>query len=113
MNNRRNNARGRQTPVREVPVTEQLEAIRRKFTQLRELDARIAELRTLYRQRDALLEELLPTFIQRTQTGWTINEQITIGSQVFRFSPYFYDTRRNAPTAKVWKSCAFETGSIE
>jgi hypothetical protein len=112
MNNRRN-TRGRTTPVRPVPITDQLEAIRRKFTQLREIDTRINELRDLYRQRDALMEELLPTFIQVTPTQFVINREVTIGTQTYRFTPSFFNTTRGRTVSKSWKSCAFETGSIE
>jgi hypothetical protein len=113
MNNRRRNSRGRVTPVRPVPVTDQLEAIRRKFARLRELDAEINRLRNVYRERDALMEELLPTFIQETGAQFVINREVTIGTQTYRFNPYFFDQRRGRSVPKVWKSCAFETGSIE
>lgn len=112
MNNRRN-TRGRHVAVRPVLVTDQLEAVRRKFTRLRELDDRINELRGVYRERDALMEELLPTFIQTTATQFVINREVTIGTQTYRFTPSFFNTSRGQVVAKSWKSCAFETGSIE
>jgi hypothetical protein len=111
MNSRR--PRGRREAVREVPVTDQLAIIRQKFTRLQEVRAQLDQARNLYREHDAVMEELLPMFIQQTPTGWIINREITIGTQTYRFNPYFYDTRRNKVVAKVWKSTAFETGSIE
>ena len=113
MNNRRTNTRGRRVPVREVPVTDQLAAVRLKFSRLREVRNQLDQARNLYREHDAIMEELLPMFIQQTPTGWVINREVTIGTQTYRFNPYFYDTRRNRTVAKVWKSTAFETGSIE
>ena len=63
--------------------------------------------------RDALMEELLPTFIQTTATQFVINREVTIGTQTYRFTPSFFNTSRGQVVAKSWKSTAFETGSIE
>jgi len=112
MNSRRN-TRGRREAVRPVPITEQLEAVRQKFVRLREIRAQLDTARNLYREHDALMEELMPMFISESPTQFVINREVTIGTQTYRFNPYFYDTRRNRSVAKVWKSCAFETGSIE
>ena len=115
MNNRntRRTTRGRRAAVQEVPVTDQLAAIREKFTQLRALNTQIGQNISLYRERSQLLEELLPAFVTVTPTQFIIEREITIGNEVFRLNPYWFDTRTNAIKGKVFKASAFETFVIE
>ena len=110
MNNRN---RARRVPVREVPVTDQLAAVRAKFLRLRQLETQIGAVHDLYAERNRLLEELLPAFVTVTPTQFVVAREITVGSEVFRLNPYFYDTRRNIIKGKVWKAAAFETFTVE
>jgi hypothetical protein len=99
--------------VQEVPVTNQLAAIRQKFVRLRELDTQIGAVHALYEERNRLLEELIPAFVTITPTQFIVNREIAIGTEMFRLNPYWYDTRRNLIKGKVWKAAAFETFVIE
>jgi hypothetical protein len=108
-----NSRRPRQVPVREAPVTDQLARIRDKFRRLRELDTQIGAVHALYEERSRLQEELLPAFMTVTPTQFVVNREITIGNEVYRLNPYWYDTRRNTIKAKVWKAAAFETFTVE
>jgi hypothetical protein len=107
------NSRSRRVAVRPVPVTDQLAAIRAKFSRLRELDAQIGAVRPLYAERERLMAELLPAFVTITPTQVIANREITIGTEVYRLNPYFLDTRTNSIKSKVWKSAAFETFTVE
>ena len=96
-----------------LTVAEQLEAVQAKFARLAVVRRLLDENRELYREQDTLMEDLMTLFIERTPTGWTVHNEITVGTQTYRYNPYFHDVRRNRVVAKVWKSAAFETGSIE
>lgn len=102
------------TPANVPPApVDPLEAIRAKFTRLSELQTQIAATKSLYEEYDRLLEELVPSFVTKTDTGFTIVNQITIGSRVYRLHPAFFDVAKNRVVAKKWKSAAFPTMTIE
>ena len=83
-----------------------------KLERLNTLREQLNATRALYVEHDALVEELLPMFITQTQTGWVINREVKIGNRTYTFVPSFYDSKKAKLTAKVWKSCAFESGRI-
>jgi len=101
------------TPALPPAPVDPLEAIRAKFTRLSELQTQIAATKALYEEHDRLLEELVPSFVTKTDTGYTIVNQITIGSRVYRLHPAFFDVTKNRVVAKKWKSAAFPTMTIE
>jgi succinyl-CoA synthetase beta subunit len=99
--------------ITEPTVTDQFTAIKAKFSRLAELRARINELKIIYAEYDALLTELLPLFITKTDTQFIIDRGITIGNERHQFTPHFFDPKKDMVLAKQWKSTAFETGTIE
>lgn len=90
-----------------------LDAVKAKFTRLSELQTSIAAAKLLYSEYDQLLEELVPCFVTKTETGFVIKSQITIGDKVYRLHPSFFDVTKNKVVAKKWKSAAFPTMMIE
>ena len=90
-----------------------LDAIRARFSRLSELQTAIAATKALYEEYDRLLEELVPSFVTKTDTGWVIKAQITIGDKTYRLHPSFFDVAKNKVVAKKWKSAAFPTMMIE
>jgi hypothetical protein len=87
--------------------------VKAKFAKLKEVRAKIATMKALYQEHDALMTELLPLFITRTDTQFTIQREITIGTEKHKLSPHFYDEKKGLVPAKQWKSTAFEFASIE
>jgi len=94
-------------------ATDQFSAIKDKFKQLSEVRAKINASKALYQQHDALLSELLPLFITKTDTQFIIQREITLGNEKHTLVPYFYDAKKGAFLAKQWKSTAMETATIE
>lgn len=90
-----------------------LDPIRVKFSRLAEIRATLASLKALYEEHDRLQEELLPSFITRTATGFEIKNQITVGNNTYRLHPAFFDVSKNKFVAKTWKSAASPTMIIE
>lgn len=90
-----------------------LQSIQAKFTQLKKLRAKIAQAKALYAQHDVLMEELLPLFIESNAEQFIIRREITIGTKKYRLNPHFYNEKKARVTAKVWKSTAFESATIE
>jgi hypothetical protein len=103
------------TPANPVPPAQvdPLDAIKAKFNRLSELATQIASAKTLYEEYDNLLEELVPCFITKTDTGFNVKSQITIGEKVYRLHPTFFNVQKNRVVAKNWKSAAFPTVFIE
>lgn len=93
-------------------VSQQMSSINEKFKELKELRKRIQDLKTLYAQHDALMEELLPLFIEVEDNHFLVKREIKVGNKKYRFTPFFYDEKKALLTAKVWKSTAFESGTI-
>lgn len=94
-------------------VTQIMSGINEKFTHLKKLRTQIHTLKTLYAEHDALITELLPLFIETEADKFIIKREISIGSKKYRFNPFFYDEKKAQVVVKVWKSTAFESGSIE
>jgi len=87
-------------------------AIKARFQRLHALRAEIARLKGLYKEHDTVMQELMPMFIQVQADKFIIAREITLGTEKYRFTPYFYDAK-DGLKAKVWKSSAFEVGTIE
>ena len=96
-----------------VALVDPLQAIRDKFARLTTLQAQIEAAKHLYTERDELLEELAPSFVIRTDNGWVVKSQITIGDKIYRLHPSFFNAQKNKVVAKTWKSAAFPTLTIE
>ena len=97
---------------------DQLELIVAKLTKLsstalKKVRAEIAKMKNLYVKHNELMEELMPLFIEVQADQFIIKREIKIGSTKYRFNPFFYDEKKGTVVPKVWKSTAFESGSIE
>ena len=97
----------------QTAFTDPLAPIKLKFQRLRTLRAELASLKQKYQEHDALMQELLPMFIQVQADKITVAREITLGSEKYRFTPFFYDEKKGLIVPKVWKSTAFEAGAIE
>lgn len=105
-------AKKKKTTKKATPV-DALTALHQKFTRLKNLRRRIQTVKPLYQQYDALLQELLPLFVTRNESGdFVVKNQVSLGNKTYRLTPFFYDEKRGHVTAKVWKSSAFETFAI-
>ena len=96
-----------------APQVDPLQAIRDKFSRLTDLQVRLEAAKDLYKERDALLEELAPCFIRRTDTGWDVKSQITLGNKTYRLHPSFFDAQKNKLVAKTFKAAFHSTMVIE
>jgi hypothetical protein len=94
-------------------ATNALTQIKNKFKALKEVRAKIAGMKSLYVKHNQLMEELMPLFIEVTADEFVIKREIKIGTTKYRFTPFFYDEKKGVVVPKVWKSTAFESGSIE
>jgi hypothetical protein len=94
-------------------VADQLASLKAKFQRLAEIRAQLTSLKSLYQQHDALMTELLPLFITKTDSQFIIQREITLGNKNYKLVPHFYDQKKGTILAKQWKSSAFETASIE
>jgi hypothetical protein len=90
-----------------------LQAIKEKFNRLTEMRVRIEQAKQLYKAYDELLEELLPCFVTKTDTGFTIKSQVTIGDKTYRLHPSFFDVAKNKVVAKQFKAAFHPTMLIE
>lgn len=90
-----------------------LTQVKDKFKALKKIRAEIANMKNLYVKHNELMSELLPLFIEVTPDEFIIKREIKIGSTKYRFTPFFYDEKKGTVVPKVWKSTAFESGSIE
>jgi hypothetical protein len=84
-----------------------------KFAELAKINAQINRLTDLYKQHDALVEELLPLFIEVQPDKFVVNRSVTLGNKKYIFHPTFYDEKKSRLVAKVWKSAAHKSGHIE
>jgi len=100
-----------------VPVAptavDQFASIKAKFAKLKEIREKLATMKALYQEHDALMTELLPLFITKTDSQFIINKEITVGTEKHSLKVNFYDEKKATLLAKSWKSSAFETGYIE
>lgn len=94
-------------------AADQFAALKDKFKKLSEIRAQLAATKTLYQQHDQLVSELLPLFIKKTDKQFIIEREITLGTEIHKLVPYFYDEKKGILLAKQWKSTAFETASID
>lgn len=94
-------------------ATSALTQIKDRFTALKKVRAQIAGMKQLYVKHNELMQELMPLFIETTPDEFIIKREIKIGSTKYRFTPFFYDEKKGTVVPKVWKSTAFESGSIE
>jgi hypothetical protein len=94
-------------------ATDQFAAVKAKFAKLKEIREKIATMKALYQEHDALMTELLPLFITKTDSQFIISREITVGTEVHKLAPHFYDEKKGIVLAKQWKSSAFETATIE
>ena len=94
-------------------ATNALTQVKDKFLALKEVRAKLAAMKSLYVEHNQLMEELMPLFIEVTADEFVIKREIKIGTTKYRFTPFFYDEKKGTVVPKVWKSAAFESGSIE
>lgn len=95
------------------PTPNPLQVIKDKFKKLKELQAQINKMKDIYQKHDQLVEELMPMFIEVQADRFIINREIKIGTQKYRLTPHFYDEKKAKAMAKVWKSTAFSSVTIE
>lgn len=91
----------------------QINIIKAKFERIKALRQEIAAMRDLYREHDALMEEVMPLFVEKDADKITFHREYTIGRKTYRYNPSFYDQEKDIIKAKVWKSTAFQSGTIE
>lgn len=96
-----------------VTLAQKIAAVQAKFAELKKLRARISGLKALYVKHNELMEELMPLFIEVEADQIIVKRELTIGNKKYRFNPFFYDEKKGQMLPKVWKSCAFESGTIE
>ena len=94
-------------------ATAALTQVKDRFKALKKVRAEIAEMKQLYVKHNELMTELMPLFIETTPDEFIIKREIKIGAMKYRFTPFFYDEKKGIVVPKVWKSTAFESGSIE
>ena len=94
-------------------ATSALTQIKDRFAALKKVRAQLASVKQLYIKHNELMEELMPLFIETTADEFIIKREIKIGTRKYRFTPFFYDEKKGTIVPKVWKSTAFESGSIE
>jgi len=94
-------------------ATSVLTQIKDRFKALKKVRAQLASVKSLYIKHNELMTELMPLFIEVKADEFIIKREIKIGSTKYRFTPFFYDEKKGTVVPKVWKSTAFESGSIE
>ena len=94
-------------------ATSALTQVKDQFAALKKVRAQLASMKQLYVKHNELMTELMPLFIETTADEFIIKREIKIGSKKYRFTPFFYDEKKGTIVPKVWKSTAFESGSIE
>jgi len=82
------------------------------FEKLDEVNAKIAASKKLYQEHDALMEELLPLFIEVHADRIIVKREITVGTKTYRYTPFFYDEKKGVLLTKVWKATCHEAGRI-
>jgi hypothetical protein len=97
-------------PVASVPSP--IADLRTKFARLKAINAKLGYSDPVFREKDALLEELLPYFVSITPTDIIIHREITIGNERHTITPLFIDPETQQLRAKVFKSKMVETFTI-
>ena len=105
--------KGKKIKIGAPSATNALTQVKDRFKALKKVRAQLAGVKSLYIKQNELMDELLPLFIEVTPDEFRIKREIKIGSTKYRFTPFFYDEKKGIVVPKVWKSSAFETGSIE
>jgi hypothetical protein len=100
-------------PIAPVSLVAAVKGVQKKFEELKQVRAQLTSVRNLYRRHDELVKELLPLFIEGGAKEFTIKREIQIGSETYRFTPNFWDSKKSEIMARDWRSCAFPTGVIE
>ena len=103
-------------PVEPTPqelMVKALAAIDLKFDRLTQIKAELNKVKALYAEHDAIVEELLPLFIEVKPDRFIVKREISLGSQTRKLSPTFFNVQKNKLVGKVWKSTALEMGYIE
>ena len=83
------------------------------FARLKEIRIQLAGVKSLYAEHDKLMTALLPLFIEITPNKFIVHREITIGTEKYRYSPNFWDEKDAELKARVWKSTAHKSGTIE
>jgi hypothetical protein len=87
-------------------------SLQARFDKLKEIQDKIAAAKQLYREHDAIMGELLPLFIEVYPDRIVTKREITVGTKVYRFTPFFYDEKKGEVLTKIWKSTCHEAGRI-
>jgi len=95
-----------------TPASLMMSTIQSRFEKLKELQDKIASLKVLYKEHDVLMGELLPLFIEVYPDRIVTKREITVGTKVYRFTPFFYDEKKGEILTKAWKSVCHATGRI-
>jgi len=98
-------------PAPEV-VENPIQVIENKLARIKEIRATLNSLKGLYAEHDALVQDVLPLFITKTNDGFMIRTTVQLGTTMATFSPSFYDEKKACLVAKSWKSTAFSPGCI-
>lgn len=86
--------------------------IRSKFDRLAEVQKLLAEAKDLYKEHDALMEEIIPLFVKKTAKGFTIRRKFSVGRKTFMLEPSFFDSKKDSIKAKIWKASANQTFNL-
>ena len=84
-----------------------------KFKRIQEIRKKLSSMKDLYIEHDQLTREVLPLFVQTTPEKFEILRELKLGSKTYRITPYFFNSQKSELQAKVWKSTAHETFTIE
>jgi len=95
-----------------VSPVNSLGSIQDKFTRLKAIRVELAAAKALYQEHDSLMQELMPLFIETQGDKFIVHREITIGTQKYRLTPHFWDSKKGI-VAKQWKGTCIETMSIE
>jgi hypothetical protein len=59
------------------------------------------------------MEEILPYFVQTLPDRFIVLRHVTLGTESYRLTPFFYDETKSKLVTKRWKSTAHPTFIIE
>jgi|GEM_PF-2207309 len=101
--------RNRRTP----PNTDPYAHLHVKLRRIKELRQKINNVKHYYEEHDALMEEVLPYFIQTLPDRFIVLRHVTLGFETYRLAPFFFDEKKSQLVPKTWKSTAHPTFTIE
>jgi len=90
-----------------------VQQIQDKFVELKKIRGQLNKVKALYKKHDDLMDELLPLFVKVESDTFIIARTLTVGNKKYTLTPHFYDTKKAQVMAKVWKSTAFPSATIE